>query len=75
MTTARATVAQQGHRYRLHAGQHAGRDVLAVTAGPSPLVALLFDAGEWPFPSAPFEVLARDLEPMPMVYYHGEVPR
>lgn len=73
--TARATFALQGNRYRLHAGQHAGRDVLAVTEGERPLVSILFDAGEWPFPGAPFEVQASDLEPMPMAYYHGEVPR
>ena len=66
--------AQQGHRYRLCAGKHAGRDVLALTSGEKPLVTILFDAGEWPFPGAPFEVVASTLKPLPMVYFHGEVP-
>jgi len=73
--TDRVVKAQQGHRYRLNSGQHAGRDVLAVSGGERPLVAILFDAGEWPFPGAPFEVAATDLLPQPMVYFHGEVPR
>ena len=73
--TERIAEARQGHRYRLTAGQHAGRDVIAVTHGHQPLVSILFDAGEWPFPGAPFEVDARHLEPRPMVYFHGEVPR
>ena len=73
--TVRVVKAQQGHRYRLSTGQHAGRDVLAVSSGERPLVSILFDAGEWPFPGAPFEVSAADLQPRPMAYFHGEVPR
>lgn len=67
--------ATQGHRYRLREGQHKGRDVLCMRGGASPLVSLIFENGEWPFPSKPFAAELADLEPLPMRYFNGEVPR
>lgn len=69
------TRATQGHRYRMRCGAFQGRDVLCISGGTSPLVSLIFGDGEWPFPSAPFEACLDELEPQPMRYFHGEVPR
>jgi hypothetical protein len=67
--------ATQGHRYRLRDGRFKGRDVLCMLGGTSPLVSLIFDKGEWPFPSKLFPAVLADLEPLPMRYFNGEVPR
>lgn len=67
--------ASQGHRYRMKGGAFKGRDVLCIVGGTSPLVSLIFDDGEWPFPSKPFAACLAELEPLPMRYFHGEVPR
>jgi|LNFM01.1.fsa_nt_gb hypothetical protein len=67
--------ATQGHRYRMRSGMFKGRDVLCMEGGTSPRVSLLFEDGEWPFPSKSFPACLAELEPMPMVYFHGEIPR
>lgn len=67
--------ATQGHRYRMRGGVFKGYDVLCMRGGASPLVSLIFDHGEWPFPSKPFAATLAELEPLPMRYFHGEVPR
>lgn len=59
--------AQQGHKYLWR-----GWEVLAMSAGPFPRVAYLYDSPPWTSPS--FEVSAADLVPLPMVYFHGQTP-
>lgn len=61
--------AQQGHRY-LWCGVD---EVLALESGPRVRVALLDDMQLW-FETR-YIVDAADLTPMPMRYFHGEVPR
>ena len=61
--------AQQGHRY-LWCGVD---EVLALESGPRVRVALLEPQNLW-F-GAQFVIDAADLTPLPMRYFHGEVPR
>lgn len=65
-----ANPAQQGHRYRLH-----GREVLALSGGRDTVKVAYVNAKEpWPLGN-PFEVSAAWLNPMPMRYFHGEIPK
>lgn len=61
--------AQQGHRY-LWCGVD---EVLALESGPRVTVALLEPQNPW-F-EARYVVDAVDLTPLPMRYFHGEVPQ
>lgn len=61
-------VAQQGHRYR-----YRGQDVLALDSGPVVWVGELWPGELW-F-SRQWLADAVDLQPLPMRYFHGEVPR
>jgi hypothetical protein len=65
--------AQQGHRYAITQGPHAGQQVLALSSGPLPRVAPLL-AAAWPFLGEPFVVSAAHLQPLPMTYFHGQAP-
>lgn len=60
--------ARQGHAYRY---RHGNGKVIALTSGETPRVGFVKDGG--------FEricvVNARNLIAIPMVYFHGEVPR
>lgn len=60
--------ARQGHRY-----DHAGAEVLALSSGERPSVARIDKSKCWPL-GLPFAVDAADLVPLPMVYFHGQVP-
>lgn len=74
MTSTPAPQAQQGHRYRITSGLHMGADVLALTSGPAPRVAVLPRA-DWPFfLGHPSHVTACCLQPLPMTYFHGQAP-
>ena len=67
-----AATATQGHRYLLDGGV----SVLAVSSGASPRVMVIHEGPNAPpFPGWPFEVSAERLTAVPMVYFHGEVPR
>lgn len=61
--------AQQGHRY-LWCGVD---EVLALESGPRVRVAVLEWHRVWLGPE--YTVNAADLTPLPMRYFHGEVPR
>lgn len=61
--------ARQGHRY-LWCGVD---EVLALENGPHPRVAVL--ERDQPWLGRTYPVDAADLTPLPMVYFHGEVPR
>lgn len=63
------TEARQGHKYRLD-----GHDVLALSSGPRPRVAYIVADRVWPLGES-LEVDAERLEPMPMKYFHGQVPK
>ncbi len=60
--------AQQGHRYRI-----GDDDVLALESGSDVLVAVIEPGAPWfvEWFSAP----ASMLEPLPMRYFHGQVPK
>lgn len=60
--------AQQGHLYAYDLG---GR-VIAMTSGPLPMVARM-DVGPWL--GQPFQTPSWSLTPLPMKYFHGEIPR
>jgi hypothetical protein len=60
------TEAKQGHLY-----QHGGIRVLALESGNSVRVAPIEEL--WIGPG--YTVKAEWLKPLPMVYFHGEVPR
>lgn len=60
------TNAQQGHAYAWN-----GNKVLALDSGPVPRVAYI----KQPWLSTPFQVRADELVPLPMAYFHGEIPR
>ena len=62
------TEAQQGHRYSM-----GGVDVIALESGPIVRVGIL-SRGE-PWFTRQERVSAEKLEPLPMVYFHGEVPK
>lgn len=66
-------MAQQGHRYSVTDGIHAGWEVLALSSGARPRVAPLL-AAAWPYLGLPFEVDAEQLQPLPMAYFHGQTP-
>lgn len=69
----RATVARQGHRYRLKAPGHTPCDVLALESGPCVVLAKIVHGQPWL--GEKVAAYAFELEPLPMVYFHGEVPR
>lgn len=60
--------ARQGHLYEWR-----GHTVLAVSSGSLPRVAYIDTAWQWFAP--PFHVSASELAPLPMKYFHGEVPK
>lgn len=68
------TSATQGHRYRIRAGVFDGCEVLCISGGAMARVALLDERNPWPLGSV-FIVSASSLQPMPMRYFGGEVPR
>lgn len=59
--------AKQGHAY-----SHAGQKVLALQSGDSVVVAVI-EKGE-PWLGLKYNVKAEWLEPLPMVYFHGQIP-
>lgn len=59
--------ATQCHRYR-----HGDVDVLALENGTSVLVAVLESGNPWL--GRRYQARAEWLEPLPMVYFHGETP-
>ena len=61
--------ARQGHAYALDNG---GR-VVALTSGDRPMVAMLTPGEGWGL-GRPFQVSLQALTPVPMVYFHGEIP-
>ena len=61
--------AQQGHKYELD-----GVEVLALTSGPRPRIAAIVHDRLWPLDEA-VEVDAADLVPLPMAYFHNQVPK
>lgn len=60
------TDARQGHAY-----MHMGRRVISLESGEVVRVAEVRS----PWLGEPYRVRASWLKPMPMVYFHGEVPR
>lgn len=60
--------ARQGHLY-----DHNGNDVIALSSGAIARVVYIDPTWEWCSP--PFHVDATELVPLPMKYYHGEIPR
>lgn len=60
--------ARQGHRYR-----HGDLDVLALDSGETVTVAVI-EPGE-PWIGRHYTARAEWLEPLPMAYFHGEVPK
>ncbi|MFN3493721.1 MAG: hypothetical protein ACK40L_04360 [Hydrogenophaga sp.] len=66
--------ATQGHRYRLRTGWFQGRDVLCLVGGTSPRVSLIHEGEAWVLGRG-FLVSLESLEPLPMRYFNGEVPR
>lgn len=61
-------IAQQGHKY-----QHGGIVVLALQSGESVRVAEIVPGQPWL--GGTYNVRAEWLTPLPMAYFHGEVPR
>lgn len=61
-------IAQQGHKYELD-----GVEVLALSSGPRPRIAAIVRDRLWPLNEA-VEVDAADLQPLPMTYFHNQVP-
>lgn len=61
--------ATQGHRYDL-----CRQEVLALESGAIPMVAVIDRTRPWPL-THQFRVDAKHLAPMPMRYFHGEVPK
>ncbi len=59
--------AKQGHRYKLQ-----GVDVLALESGEVVRVARIEPEQLWPLGEVR-TVSARDLDPVPMRYFHGEI--
>lgn len=66
--------ASQGHRYRMAAGILKGKEVICVQGGDQPRVCVITDFQPWPLMRS-VAVSVADLEPQPMRYFHGEVPR
>jgi hypothetical protein len=66
--------ATQGHRYRVRAGLFDGTEVLCLAGGEMARVAPIDERKPWPLGST-FLVSANSLQPMPMRYFNGEVPR
>lgn len=62
------TEAQQGHKYAWQ-----GREVLALSNGEFPRVAVINRAALWLLESG-FAVNASSLEALPMRYFHGATP-
>ncbi len=60
------TEAKQGHSY-----SYEGVRVIAMETGPRVEVAIIHD----PWLGQRFMADAEKLEPLPMAYYHGEVPQ
>lgn len=63
-----SVMARQGHAYRY---RHGNGKVIALTSGETPRVGFVKDGGF----VRTCVVSARDLIPIPMVYFHGQVPR
>ncbi|CAN5297237.1 hypothetical protein BH10PSE16_BH10PSE16_01040 [soil metagenome] len=59
---------QQGHKYQL-----GGTEVLALSGGLRPRVARIEKSQFWQL-GHPFHVNATDLQPLPMAYFHNQVP-
>jgi len=64
--------AQQGHRYRYRAVSDVC-EVLALESGPCVVVAEIVPGQPWL--GMRHAAYAFELEPLPMVYFHGEIPR
>ena len=62
--------ARQGHRYR-----HKGRDVLAMQSGDTVRVREITPDDVWQQLGEAEWVPAAELVPLPMVYFHGQVPK
>lgn len=62
-------IARQGHKYELD-----GVEVLALSSGPRPRIAAIVRDRLWPL-DEPVEVDADELQPLPMAYFHGSVPK
>ena len=62
-------IAQQGHKYQLD-----GVEVLALSSGPRPRIAAIVRERCWPL-DEPVEVDSNDLQPLPMAYFHGQIPK
>jgi hypothetical protein len=60
--------ARQGHIYEWR-----GNTVLAFEGGELPRVVYIDPS--WSWCSQPFHVKASELSPLPMKYFHGEVPK
>jgi hypothetical protein len=61
------TLARQGHRY-----SYRGGDVLALETGPAVRVAMLVPGAPWL--GVQFVAMAQHLTPLPMRYFHNQVP-
>lgn len=61
------TEARQGHKY-----SYRGVNVIALSSGSSVRVAILSPNSPWL--GVQFVAMARHLTPLPMKYFHGEVP-
>lgn len=59
----------QGHRYMTPSGSEG----IEIAAEGDRVKLMLIDK-VWPFPLAPRWFRRDDLKPMPMAYFHGEVP-
>jgi len=60
--------AKQGHRYDLF-----GKECLALESGEFVRIAMIDRTNLWPLTDEK-QVYATFLAPMPMVYFHGQVP-
>lgn len=61
--------AKQGHRYQL-----AHLEVIAMSNGPHPEVQVIDHSQPWPLRYLG-RVNAEALTPLPMAYFHGDVPK
>ena len=70
------TKATQGHRYRISDDSPVfpGRDVLCLVGGDRARVALIDEKAPWPL-TRKLGISASSLQPLPMRYFNGEVPR
>lgn len=66
--------ATQGHRYRIRAGVFSGTEVLCLAGGELARVAPIDERQPWPLGTTVL-ISASSLQPLPMRYFNGEVPR